>query len=447
MLNDDERQVSKTRDGIRADHVARYEFAKNIISNNKPINDENHRVIDLACGVGYGTQILAEEGYNTIGVDRDKETIGFARKYYGHKNAGYVEADISDGINLHNKVDAAVCFETIEHIEDPEPLLSSLIFFSPLLIASVPNEEVFPNKNYAYHYRHYSKNEFNDLLEKCGWEVIKWYGQEGTESSVEEKVNGRTLIVVAKRNEETEYWSPPEHVSILGLGPSLPSYSDLVKRLGGRHAYCDEVWTINSLVDVYQSDLCFHMDDVRIQEIRAEARPESNIAQMLKWMPDNKVPIMTSRPHSGYPSLIAYPLELVINELKYDYFNSTAAYAVALAIFLGVKKISLFGIDFTYPNAHDAEKGRGCVEFWLGKATERNIDIALPKSTSLLDAVCSRQDRLYGYDTLDVDFQQDGEKLRLAMTEKDTLPTAEEIEAKYDHQSHPNQLVTGDCHG
>jgi hypothetical protein len=41
-----------------------------------------------------------------------------------------------------------------------------------------------------------------------------------------------------------------------------------------------------------------------------------------------------------------------------------------------VKKISLFGMDFTYPNAHDAEKGRACVEFWLGIAAARGIELA-----------------------------------------------------------------------
>jgi hypothetical protein len=61
------------------------------------------------------------------------------------------------------------------------------------------------------------------------------------------------------------------------------------------------------------------------------------------------------------------------------YFNSTAAYAVAYAIHMGVKKISVFGMDFTYPNAHDAEKGRACVEFWLGIAPRAASSSQCPK--------------------------------------------------------------------
>jgi hypothetical protein len=44
------------------------------------------------------------------------------------------------------------------------------------------------------------------------------------------------------------------------------------------------------------------MDDVRIQEIRAAARPESNIATMLGWMRKHPGPIYTSRLHPDYPA-------------------------------------------------------------------------------------------------------------------------------------------------
>jgi hypothetical protein len=46
----------------------------------------------------------------------------------------------------------------------------------------------------------------------------------------------------------------------------------------------------------------------------------------------------------------------------------------------------MFGCDFTYPKAHDAEKGRGCVEYWLGFARARGIEILLPANTSLMDS-------------------------------------------------------------
>lgn len=228
--------------------------------------------------------------------------------------------------------------------------------------------------------------------------------------------------------------SEKKHITILGLGPSVDQYLEIVKRQGGRSKFCDEVWTINALGDVFDCDLIFHMDDVRIQEIRAEAAPESNIAAMLAWLKTTKTPVITSRSHDDYPSLVDFPLEDVLNWLGYDYFNSTAAYAVAYAIYVGATEISIFGMDFTYENVHHAEKGRACVEFWLGQAHARGIKISTPKNTTLMDANVEKSARLYGYDTLDVEFdmQEDGE-LKLKFTPRDKLPSAEAIEKAYNH--------------
>jgi hypothetical protein len=227
-----------------------------------------------------------------------------------------------------------------------------------------------------------------------------------------------------------------KHVAILGLGPSLDQYTDLVKRKGSRHKFCDELWAINALGDVFGCDLVFHMDDVRIQMIRAEAAPDSNIAAMVEWLKTSKVPVVTSRGHPDFPALVEFPLEEVLNNLGHDYFNNTAAYAVAFAIHTGATQISLFGMDYTYPNVHDAEKGRACVEFWLGVAHQRGIKIKLPETTTLMDSMYPSAARLYGYDTLDVvfDVQEDG-YLKLQMTPRDKLPTAEQIEKNYDHSA------------
>lgn len=231
-------------------------------------------------------------------------------------------------------------------------------------------------------------------------------------------------------------------VAILGLGPSLEAYVDVVKRLGSRKALADEVWGINAVADVIICDRVFHMDDVRVQEARAIAKPQSNIANMLGWMKNHPGPIYTSRTHEDYPGLVDYPLQDVINSCGIAYFNSTAAYAVAYAVHIGATEISLFGCDFTYPNAHQAEKGRGCVEFHLGIAKSRGIKIALPDSTSLMDSISPFDERVYGYDTLDVDMEDNGEKVVVRFSPKD-CPTAEEIETRYDHSAHPNRLVSG----
>ena len=444
IMNKDERQVSPTVDGIRFDHVARYEWAAKQLK-------EYKKVLDVACGVGYGSNIMAKSGLMVSGLDIDSEAIDYARDHYSHPRATFSKQDASK-LQI-TKADAVVAFECIEHIKDPRPLLKSAAKIAPVLLASVPNEDVFPWNNYKYHFRHYTKNQFESLLNECGWFVESWHGQEGAESDVFIDVKGRTLIAKCKKGKavkpasliesnKKKQGNVPKHVSILGLGPSLNEYTNISKRLGGRNQYCDETWAINALGAVVQCDRIFHMDDVRVQEIRAEAKPESNIAAMLEWMRTTDIPIMTSRPHPDYKTTEPFPLIEVLNRFDTGYFNSTAAYAVAYAIFIGVERISLFGIDFTYPDAHDAEKGRACVEYWLGMASERGIKLAIPKQSTLLDAIYTQRDRFYGYDTLDLNiFQNEKGVIDIEFTERSDLPTAEEMEESYNHDNHPNKIV------
>lgn len=483
MLLSGERQVTPNMNEIRADHRARYQWAAKQL--------KGARVLDLCCGIGYGSKLLAEAGCSVDAIDIDEGAIAYAKAHYAHENNQYLCGDLTDSDTvLVGQVDAAVCFEGIEHIADPRPMLRAAAQAAPILLCSVPDEDGFPYRQMdgstvAFHHRHYTIHEFIGLLNECGWSIARLGRQEGPESSVEELRDGeeyhpaRTIVAYCVRtadlhqmveaNDENTIsvnvncgsapdvrraagqgvrealgMNGPEHITILGLGPSLEEYVNIAKRLGGKHVYCDEVWGINAVAGVIMCDRVFHMDDVRIQEKRAQALPESNIARMLEWLRVHPGPIVTSRAHPDYPGLVEFPLEDVINNLGHDYFNSTAAYAVAYAIHLGVKRISLFGCDYTYPNAHDAEKGRACVEFWLGVARARGINLTIAKTSSLMDALYSRQDRLYGYDTLAVDLQVDETgRARISFTERDDIPPAEEIEARYDHSAHPNALVKG----
>lgn len=235
----------------------------------------------------------------------------------------------------------------------------------------------------------------------------------------------------------------PEHVTILGLGQSLLAFVDMTRRLGGRSGYCDAVWGINGVGDVLACDLIFHMDDMRVQEARVAANPKSNIAVMVEWLKTTKVPVITSVPR--YPNHFAFPLEEVLNRGQdHDgcpYFNSTAAYAVAYAIHIGVKRISLYGIDYTLQNFHTAERGRACVEFWLGIASANGIEISLPQYTSLMDACAPAEERLYGYDCVDVALSEGADRLIVTMTEKAAPVDAAEIERRYDHTKHPNPMM------
>lgn len=180
-----ERQVSPSIEGIRADHVNRYTWAVSKLPKGS--------VIDAACGIGYGSWILANEGFYVRAIEIDPEAVEYGNTHYPHKRIYRQRMDLYDTYLLGDPV---VMFECIEHVEDPLPILEKC---NGLLLASVPNEDVFPYRNYKFHYRHYTKSEFEDLLNQAGFHVEQWYGQKGDESEVEENMNGRTLIAVARK--------------------------------------------------------------------------------------------------------------------------------------------------------------------------------------------------------------------------------------------------------
>jgi protein-L-isoaspartate O-methyltransferase len=437
-----ERQIAPDVSGIRRDHVARYEWAARQINSGQA-------VLDCGCGVGYGSKILARNADSVIALDNDAGAIAYAKKNYSAPALAYLQHDAADGIPW--ECEAAIAFEIIEHLADPRPFLKGINRSCGILLASVPNEKVFPFRGYKFHHRHYTAEQFEALLNECGWRVDEWWGQLGPESEVERNVHGRTLVVRASRLNAAVIEHPPlaaaieevpRHVAIIGLGYSAEKYMDRVKRLGSRRKFADQIWGINCIGDVLRCDLVFHMDDIRIQEIRARAKPDSNIAAMVEWLRGYDGRVITSFAHPDYPCLETFPLQDVINELGLAYFNNTVAYAVVYALFIGVEKISIFGCDYTYPDRHKAEKGRACLEFWLGYAKNRGVELAMPPNTTLMD--CRDDDgeeaTLYGYDAVKMFIRQfnDGE-FKVTMEPLDKLPTAEEIEDAYDHGKHPLQ--------
>lgn len=407
-----ERQVSPTLDGVRRDHVARYEWAAQHIP-------EGAGVLDVACGVGYGSDYLAGLGYKVRGVEIDTQAIAYAERHYGR--ARYSQADVTKPgafVPFRRDVHTAIAFECLEHFADPAAVLR--VMPGAQLLCSVPNQTHFPHRpEMNLHHRHYTEAEFRALLEGCNWQVEEIAHQHDALAEVGD-TPGRTLVARCTRR-------TGKHIAILGMGPSLDAFTDMVKRLGGASAYCDEVWGINALGDVFDCDRVFHMDDVRVQMARAEAKPLSNIARMVDWMRDHPGPIYTSHVEPGFRGLVRYPLEEVVGSLGEAYFNSTTPYAVALALWEGASRISVFGCDYSYAHSHSAEKGRACLEYWLAIAKRAGVRITVPRESSLFDACENPQP--YGYDGYTVTI---GPDMSVHMTPRD-LPTAEEIEARYDH--------------
>jgi SAM-dependent methyltransferase len=190
-----ERQVASDLAHIQPDHRARYEWAAAKIG-------EADDLLDLGCGIGYGTALLAERARFVFGFDRSAETLAFARAHYGRPNIHWKEIDL-DGQTLppmEQTYDAATAFEIIEHLAHPKPMLASLA--AQRLFASVPNEAVVPYspETAPFHQRHYTGEQFGELLKETGWHVVSWHGQAGPQALVGPlEATSRTLVVEAVR--------------------------------------------------------------------------------------------------------------------------------------------------------------------------------------------------------------------------------------------------------
>jgi SAM-dependent methyltransferase len=153
-----ERLVPELQHGelVHAEHLARYRLAAQLA--------DGRRVLDAACGEGYGTAILAQGGASAaVGVDIDEATVAHAAQRHGLDfRAGDVGAlPFEDG-----SFDLVVSFETIEHVPEPERALDEFArVLAPdgLLVISTPNKLRYLVEN-EFHVREFTHHEFAALL-------------------------------------------------------------------------------------------------------------------------------------------------------------------------------------------------------------------------------------------------------------------------------------------
>lgn len=233
--------------------------------------------------------------------------------------------------------------------------------------------------------------------------------------------------------------SIPGTVAIMAMGKSHSTFTGLASQSGGRHSVCDEVWAINGMAGTVQADRVFAMDDLHIQQLRADAQPDRGVAHLLETFRRHPGPIYTSRKYDDWPNTVAFPLEDVLNVTKGPaYLNNTVAYAVAYAVYLHAlhgkpEQIQLYGCDYGYRDVHKREKGRACTEHWLGIATTKGIEVAVPNESTLFDMDRPDEERIYGYDTEVITVGREDGEVKVDRRDRDNIPTAEEMERRYSH--------------
>jgi SAM-dependent methyltransferase len=144
------------------EHRARYLFAQRFSSGKK--------VLDAACGAGYGSALLARNARMVLGVDVAREAVEYARLHYRSPSLAFAQSDCLALPCPAAHFDLIVAFEIIEHLRDPDAFLQELrrvLHPSGVLLLSTPNRLYYTEdrgETNPFHHREFSFPEFGALL-------------------------------------------------------------------------------------------------------------------------------------------------------------------------------------------------------------------------------------------------------------------------------------------
>lgn len=156
------------------EHAARYLFAMPFV--------ENHKVLDIACGTGYGIGLMRSKANFVVGVDIDPEAAAEATAECGLNGAVL----LGNGVGLpfdDDSFDVITSFETLEHLRERQDFLAELgrvLRTDGVLILSTPNANYSQPVNGVptnpFHVHEYEPRELRDELERY-FKIDSFLGQ------------------------------------------------------------------------------------------------------------------------------------------------------------------------------------------------------------------------------------------------------------------------------
>lgn len=169
-----ERFLPELRGEIWHEHWHRYALAM-------PLARER-RVLDAACGEGYGSALLGRVARDVTGVDVAPEAVAHAARRYGAANVRFVVGSCSALPFPDAAYDLVVSFETIEHLGAQREMLCEfrrVLAPGGILLLSSPNQPAYaalgPARN-EFHVRELTRDELAELLGPL-FPQQRWYGQ------------------------------------------------------------------------------------------------------------------------------------------------------------------------------------------------------------------------------------------------------------------------------
>jgi SAM-dependent methyltransferase len=152
------------------EHYARYAMAASIMRQFTARTGRKPRVLDAACGEGYGSAMLAPLADSVLGLDVDLQAIAHAQTRYSQGNLSFQLADVAALATEIGSFDIVTSFETLEHLHAHDEMLAGfkkVLASNGLLLLSSPDKHSYTDLTgyqNPFHVRELYRHEFETLL-------------------------------------------------------------------------------------------------------------------------------------------------------------------------------------------------------------------------------------------------------------------------------------------
>jgi SAM-dependent methyltransferase len=286
-----ERFTPEARGAIWYEHWHRYCVALSAVA--------GKRVLDAACGEGYGSWLLAGAAAEVVGVDIDDAAIAHATgRYAGRSNLRFVSGSC-DALPLDDSsVDRVISFETIEHLSSQAAMLAEfrrVLAPDGALILSSPNKTIYSGESgydNHFHVRELDRDELATMLD-VWFPRQHWYGQRALAHSLlwrEGNTTSRGAELIALVDDRVQVQKAPApamyYVVVCGAAqatlPELPAlsifddgalslYRDYERALlAEKRLFWDEV-DARKIAEARLADLMIAVNDLASSRQREEA--------------------------------------------------------------------------------------------------------------------------------------------------------------------------------
>ena len=151
--------------------LERWNFEKPVFKAIRRVLPSGRRVLEVGCGAGILTALLAHHGYEAVGVDEDQDIVDYARKMacYFRSPIAIERASALDLSRYHGRFDLVFSLGVVEHFDTAvtAELLREQARCAPLVVAAVPTQYVKYVAKITDE-RIYSRRQFETLVRRAG---------------------------------------------------------------------------------------------------------------------------------------------------------------------------------------------------------------------------------------------------------------------------------------